>query len=672
LRSPDLAPIFVTIPFFLGPLAAISSICSLALLAEPWLSENPEWADWLWSFRETEGEEPSEESDVYPRNTWRSGWCDTDEECEGKDVDENEFHDILSGMSSYRQWHRVYYSEPARRGWRAKRKGKILMLVRKVDQEDEDKEMWVAVDNARKVHLIDVKDKTRYHASRNPRVGYDEFRGLWPWEKVRVEGAAANLASRAGNRTRTRSRSRSASRRRGVPKSGPKKNTKKNSKQKKPNQRTASLMDWTSTAWSMCTCFWAWRSLGAIPAILILIYRVLTMLEVPETVVNTVDNSLEIWEDLQDRKARVVEIWEWVKGVPWDIVALSVFLLFGCALPLLWALWKGEEGAINDDGSTEGSDYTEESENQPGRREEDTQRKVDHQMQQLMEHMTALAREVKEIKQGQGSTNTSSLCAELSQKEASLKDMLDRVKLQEEIIQRDREDAGKRKKDILEFLNAEKPDEVRSPGADGKETLREELDSFNLEMKDHARWQIESYNPNLPMKLPMNLKEHVGPVMVARSYKKGKSMASEWEDWLTRKFLTRSSIAPEVRLISRSMDADVKDRKARCLEKESFEIRARRLYGFSRAFEKVQVEADWRKPAGDRQKGWKSKVVWPLLELYDVPALEREGISIEKVDDEAETVMNRQNKFESYAQRVSQAQSRDQTRERVVVGIDDD
>jgi hypothetical protein len=306
-------------------------------------------------------------------------------------------------------------------------------------------------------------------------------------------------------------------------------------------------------------------------------------------------------------------------------------------------------------------------------REDDaTDRKLAH----MIEAVTRLSQDVHDLRNAPPTVVTApSDHATRGSDDVSMKDVMDRLKLQEEIIMADREEARRgRKGDVLAFLDSG-CEEFTTPGTDAKSGLRDELDSFNLEMKDHARWQIDHYDAKkaLKMKLPLGLQEHVGPTMVARSYKKGRSMTTEWDEWLERKGLKRSSIAPEIKILTRSMDADVKDRNSRCLEMESFEVRGRRLYGFSRSFQNVTCESDWRKPAGPNSKGWKSKVQWGFLDLYDVPALEKEGIAIEKVDEEAEVVMNKQNKFEGYVSRVSAAQAHNpQARERVIVPLDDD
>ena len=95
--------------------------------------------------------------------------------CEGKEVDDEEAFDIESDMPRWKQWHRVYYSEPATRGRRRARSGKVYLLVRRVPQLDESKEMWVATCNKRTTFLADLKDK-RYRATRNPRIKeWEEF-----------------------------------------------------------------------------------------------------------------------------------------------------------------------------------------------------------------------------------------------------------------------------------------------------------------------------------------------------------------------------------------------------------------------------------------------------------------------------------------------------------------
>ena len=58
-----------------------------------------------------------------------------------------------------------------------------------------------------------------------------------------------------------------------------------------------------------------------------------------------------------------------------------------------------------------------------------------------------------------------------------------------------------------------------------------------------------------------------------------------------------------------------------------------RLYGIERALEPVQVEADW-KPPRSGSKGWRTKVLYHLLDEIDVGGLDKDGVGIEPVDRE--------------------------------------
>ena len=64
---------------------------------------------------------------------------------------------------------------------------------------------------------------------------------------------------------------------------------------------------------------------------------------------------------------------------------------------------------------------------------------------------------------------------------------------------------------------------------------------------------------------------------------------------------------------------------------------------------------------------------WPLLDLYDIQALERDGVNIGRVDDEAQTFMAKQQNFENFANKAS-ANIGCHARERTIayIGGDDD
>ena len=75
---------------------------------------------------------------------------------------------------------------------------------------------------------------------------------------------------------------------------------------------------------------------------------------------------------------------------------------------------------------------------------------------------------------------------------------------------------------------------------------------------------------------------------------------------------------------------------------------ARRLYGYMKAFSDVKKENDWRRPTGAAGRNWKSKVNWPLLDAYDVIALEKDRYSLENVDRETQGVFQKQQQLDGY------------------------
>ena len=101
-------------------------------------------------------------------------------------------------------------------------------------------------------------------------------------------------------------------------------------------------------------------------------------------------------------------------------------------------------------------------------------------------------------------------------------------------------------------------------------------------------------------------------------------------------------------MLARLMDAELEDQSVDVTQREAFEIKARRLYGYMKAFADVRKESDWRRPTGAAGRNWKSKVNWQLLDAYDVIALERDRYSLENVDKETQGVFQKQQQLDNY------------------------
>jgi hypothetical protein len=181
--------------------------------------------------------------------------------------------------------------------------------------------------------------------------------------------------------------------------------------------------------------------------------------------------------------------------------------------------------------------------------------------------------------------------------------------------------------------------------------------------------QLEQYNEVRSWKPPQGLTETVGPQMVAKIYKNGYNAQKYFDEWLTSKGLKKSSFVSEVNLRARQMDADVEDTEVPCLARESFEMNASKLYGFTQAFKDVWCEGDWRPPKGQTSKGFKSKIRWGLLDLYDQVELEKERMTVESVDRERQAYAARQRDFDMNVDRTTAAT--DGGSNRTIAHIDD-
>ena len=142
----------------------------------------------------------------------------------------------------------------------------------------------------------------------------------------------------------------------------------------------------------------------------------------------------------------------------------------------------------------------------------------------------------------------------------------------------------------------------------------------------------------------------------------GGTATNYFRTWLESKKLLKSSIRSEVLLAARAIDALVEDRSgADTINLFVLELLARRLYTFEKAFEAVTEERDWRLPKGQEAKGWRSKVKWSMLDIYDIQALEKDGAAIESVDNEASALADASNRYNAFTTRVgAQASSSDQ------------
>jgi hypothetical protein len=158
------------------------------------------------------------------------------------------------------------------------------------------------------------------------------------------------------------------------------------------------------------------------------------------------------------------------------------------------------------------------------------------------------------------------------------------------------------------------------------------------------------YCPVVNYVLPKEMKERVAPSRLTSIALSGLTVLNYYIKWLTDRSLIKSSIASEVKIIAKAVDALISGTNDNSINEYPIELLMRRLYGFEQAFNLVYVEKDWKPPRDESsRKGWKSKVNWGLMELYDLHALEGEVNSLPSVDAEAASVAETQRRFENYA-----------------------
>jgi len=77
---------------------------------------------------------------------------------------------------------------------------------------------------------------------------------------------------------------------------------------------------------------------------------------------------------------------------------------------------------------------------------------------------------------------------------------------------------------------------------------------------------------------------------------------------------------------------------------EGVELQAKKAYATEKAFERVQKESDWKKPAGaGGSKGWKSKVDWREAGLIDPEMKQDTGVvQLREVEEESRKEIDRE------------------------------
>ena len=140
---------------------------------------------------------------------------------------------------------------------------------------------------------------------------------------------------------------------------------------------------------------------------------------------------------------------------------------------------------------------------------------------------------------------------------------------------------------------------------------RLELESLNP--RDAAMEHLKRYQSLESFQIGGDAKVRLAPTFIAKLYRAGRPALREMEEYVRSKSLERCHAAAELptlglvldRLVTGSSQNDV-------INMPAVEAICRRMYGLTRAFEDVTKESDWQKPRNHQGK-WKTKVKWQLL-----------------------------------------------------------
>ena len=245
--------------------------------------------------------------------------------------------------------------------------------------------------------------------------------------------------------------------------------------------------------------------------------------------------------------------------------------------------------------------------------------------------------------------------------------LLSRLDRHAKILEADRE-----KKDAPEKTRPK--GETRSAGATSMDNeFVKELQSANVNPREWIMRKLCFFTAVVTFVLPKGMKERVTPKKLVQIAKTGLSVLQYYSRWLTEKTLLKSSIASEVKLVSKTADSLLEGPNENCVNEYPLELLMRRLYAFEQAFQDVHVESDWRAPRGEQAKRWKSKVRWGVLDSLDLYALEADISSIPEVDAEAHEVAQTQQRYASYTTALStNAPGNTNSFPRAITSTDDD
>jgi len=244
------------------------------------------------------------------------------------------------------------------------------------------------------------------------------------------------------------------------------------------------------------------------------------------------------------------------------------------------------------------------------------------------------------------------------QQQVSVEHLLKRLDRQSDILQSDKAAKSATTSTVSRRATGGSTRFGSAPGNDNEFVC--ELQAANVNPREIIMQKLMFYSQVINYVLPKSMEKRVAPKKLVMVAKTGLTVLAYYIRWLTDRNLLKSSIASEVRIIAKAIDAILNSEDGDIINQYPIELLMRRLYGFEQAFLKVFQEDDWRPPKTEAaRKGWRSKIQWGMLELYDLQALEGEVTSLPDVDSEAQSVAETQRRFESYAETLNHLQPKE-------------
>lgn len=599
----------VKIPFW-TPFLVIAPVVTILFLADvaqrdtvfAW--DTLEGSPFSWATGVPEADEEEEQS-----YEWESNLCTGTTTCAGQEVDEddlenNNFVEDEMVQRGWRQFNWVYCHGRGKKGF-------VAMLLRKIS-DPKKPNTWIGIDNSRILHVLDLSKKRVYRARKRTGFTIDPFKQLSFLERNRALGEAKKMSLKLEGKSEASGGSAKA----------------------KEKAQTTTMERFDAVAPGLAV-FSTLVGFGCVPAAAVLGWRVWVWSGASDVVATSYNTAMEVYGAAEEGADRTRQFWTWMKSLPWDLILCAFVFCSGLIVLLMRAYRlpqeRGEVGRERDRSDSEASGGTENDS------DEDEANKL------LIKMVSDRKDEVKQMKSAPPARAPSPPQREAGPTSVQVADLLSRLSTCAAIADEDREPRGTAARRLS---GGRKRDDTGETAY-----WQEKLNEVNSDLKGDVANRLGELSPNVGWKLPQGLAQRVAPGLCARVYKRGGCAVEYYLKWLTNKSLLKSSIASEVRLVARALDALVAEEGT--INLFVLELLCRRLYSFEKAFEQVTEESHWRCPKGEAGKRWKSLVKWNMLDLYDIQSLERDNTALPGVDDEAAQLAEKANRYGAFVNRVT-------------------